>query len=157
MSQVDYLHPLVPLSGHGAGADHLDNPPNSVSLFSSGAEKTEQNKKDDAARLVVRRDLQKAFYDILGELELVADIATDLPPLDKLSLENRILGHIQILTLYTEAFWEDISSSRDIFSYRFIKRLFPVYGIDENKIVNSLPLRPRGDQGKKVRVDPSVF
>jgi hypothetical protein len=151
MSQVDYLHPLVPQENV---QQHLDNPPNPVSPVKQGS-----GEKDETSRLTVRRDLQKAFYDILEELELVADSATELTPLEKLSLENRILGRIQILTLYTEAFWEDISSSRDIFSYRFVKRLFPVYGIDENKIVNSLPLRsvPEPRNEKKVRVDPSVF
>lgn len=76
----------------------------------------------------IKQLLKSSFVDILSLLENYNKSNKRL--VDQHVVEYKIRSKIVLLFIHSEAFWEDVSLVKDVFSYRFNNRRYPNSNID---------------------------
>jgi hypothetical protein len=86
---------------------------------------------ESITKITVRHELQTKFHKILKTLR---DCPTNLDIATREVVKNKLTNYIAFLSVYTEAFWDNIALSKNSYSTFFAKRVFPVYDAAEQKV-----------------------
>src|SRR5271154_5687977 len=81
--------------------------------------------------------IQKTFHEILCLVEgdvsrQDADRQEDPPKINQEDIVKRtvmntnLMGKLYTISILTESFWDDLTANKDVFSNKFIQRLFPM-------------------------------